>query len=65
MQGQLRQEQLSVDIETECAHCHRPLRITLDSELWYSVEENDAQPLVFEPHVDWDTFTEPNIIHAY
>jgi hypothetical protein len=36
----------------------------VDSELRYSVEE-DAEPLVFEPHINWETFTEPNIIHAY
>ncbi len=41
------------------------MRITVDSELWYSVPDDAADPLVFEPHVDWETFHEPNIIHAY
>ncbi len=65
VQGRLRNEPLSVTIETECAHCARPLCITLDSEMKYHVEEVGAEPLVFEPHINWATFTEPNIIHAY
>jgi hypothetical protein len=64
VQGRLRNKLLSVAVRTECAHCAQPLHITVDSELRYSVEE-DAEPLVFEPHINWETFTEPNIIHAY
>jgi len=65
VQGRLRSERLSVRIETECAHCARPIHIALDSAMRYSVEEAGAEPLVFEPQVNWETFTEPNIIHAY
>jgi hypothetical protein len=65
VQGRLRNERLSVAIETECAHCAQPMHITLDSEMHYRVEEAGAAPLVFEPHIDWETFVEPNIIHAY
>jgi hypothetical protein len=56
---------LTVTVETECAHSAAPMHIQLDSELKYRVREKDARPLVFEPEVDWDTFEEPNIIHAY
>lgn len=65
MQGQLRRESLSVVIDTACGHCARPLQIVVDSELRYHVTTPEAEPLVFEPHVNWETFTEPNIIHAY
>jgi hypothetical protein len=41
------------------------MHITVDSELKYSVNEEGAELLVFEPHINWQTFTEPNIIHAY
>jgi hypothetical protein len=41
------------------------MHITVDSELEVRVAEEGAAPLVFEPHIDWDTFSEPNIIHAY
>ena len=65
VQGRLRNELLSVEIRTQCAHCGQPLQITLDSNLRYQVHNEGAQPLVFEPHVEWVTFTEPNIIHAF
>jgi hypothetical protein len=41
------------------------MHITVDSELKYRVEEEGAQPLIFEPHVNWETFTGPNIIDVY
>ncbi len=31
----------------------------------YRVEDSNANPYVFSPSVDWNTFSEPNIIHAY
>jgi hypothetical protein len=37
----------------------------VNSELRYRVDEAEAVPLVFEPHINWATFTEPNIIQAY
>jgi hypothetical protein len=41
------------------------MRILVDSELGYHVNDEEAAPLVFEPHINWETFAEPNIIHAY
>jgi hypothetical protein len=41
------------------------MRISIDSELKYRVEEKDASPLVFEPRIDWEKFTKPNIIDDY
>ena len=65
MQGRLREEHLLVTIETACGHCGRLLRITVSSDMEFSVHDQDASPLVFMPQVDWRTFTEPNIIDAY
>ena len=65
MQGRLREEYLSVDVSTECAHCGRLMHIEIDSELRFRVGEEGAEPLLFEPHINWLTFEEPNIIHAY
>lgn len=62
VEGRLRDELLRVEIATECAHCHEPMRIRVDSELRY---ECDGAPMLFEPRVDWSTFTEPNIINRY
>ena len=65
MQGRLRQEHLTVTIETVCAHSGRPMTISIDSDTKFSVCEDEAEPLVFMPQVDWETFAEPNIIDAY
>jgi len=65
VQGRLREEHLSVIVSTECVHCGRLMRIEVDSELRCRVGEEGAEPLVFQPHINWAAFTEPNIIHAY
>jgi len=54
-----------VEVETACAHCGRELHLTLDSELSWSVNEDGADPLLFEPDVDWKRFDKPNIIDDY
>ena len=65
MQGLLRNEKLSFRIETECAHCHAPLHIEIDSDLNYQVIEKDAKPLVFTPMVDFARLEDPSITDAF
>ena len=65
MQGLLRNEKLSFQIETECAHCHAPLHIEMDSHLDYQVIEKDATPVIFSPMVDFGKLEDPSIIDAY
>jgi hypothetical protein len=65
VQGQLLGEIVSVEIETVCAHCEQSLQITLDSEMSFRVQTEGAEPLIFEPQINWPEFTEPNIINAY
>jgi hypothetical protein len=65
VQGQLREEQLTFAIETECAHCKQPLHLEMDSDLNYRVMEDDAKPLVFVPMVDFDKLEDPSIIDAF
>jgi hypothetical protein len=65
VQGHLQDAYLAAVIETACAHCGRPIHIRLDSAMRYRVDEPGAQPLVFEPDVDFNTLADPNIIHAY
>ena len=65
MQGRLRNQAFSVDIETSCAHCARPMRLSADSDLRFRVHDAAAEPLVFSPQVDWARFEEPNITHAF
>ena len=65
VEGRLRKKRLSVEIRTECAHCARPMRLTIGSNLKHRIADGRARPLLFEPDIDWATFVEPNIIHAY
>jgi hypothetical protein len=65
VQGHLRNKKLSVKIDSECGHCRQPLHLTLNSELEWSVQEHDADPLVFEPDVDFGHLAAPNIISDY
>ncbi len=65
MQGQLRGELLTFQIETECGHCGRPLHIGIDSELRYKVAESDAAPLIFTPMIDLHRLEDPSIIDAF
>jgi hypothetical protein len=65
VQGRLRESFLTVEIVSSCAHCGEPIRLEVDSELSFRVLEGGPRPLVFEPDIDWSTFSEPNIINAY
>jgi hypothetical protein len=65
VQGQLRDSEFSVEIRTECAQCKKRMRFAIDHQLNYSVLEGGSEPLVFEPDVDWGSFSDPNIIDGY
>jgi hypothetical protein len=65
VQGQLRKEKLSFSIQTECAHCARPIHLEMNHELRYQVVEAEADPLVFSPRVDLAALAEPSIIDAF
>jgi hypothetical protein len=65
VQGQLRQEPLTFGIETECAHCGRPIHIEMDGNLHYSVSQQDAAPMIFAPMVDFNRLEDPSIIDAF
>ena len=65
VQGRLRNEPLSVAVQTECAHCARPIHLHIDSHLTFHVEEEAADPLVFVPLVNFSRLTDPSIIDAF
>ena len=64
VQGHLRNQPLEISIDTECAHCSRPIRIEMDSELNCRVVE-DTDPLIFVPLVDFEKLKDPSIIDAF
>jgi hypothetical protein len=65
VQGQLRNQPLSVTIETQCAQSGQVLHIEVDSALNYRVLETGAEPLVFVPLVDFEKLEDPSIIDAF
>ena len=65
VQGHIRKAYVSAEIETACVHCGQNLHIQMDSDMRFSVHEQQAAPLVFSPDVDWVHFTQPTIIDAY
>jgi hypothetical protein len=64
VQGRLRDEKLSVEVETSCAHCGDKMHLTIDSDLKWSVKE-DASPMIFRPDVDFHNLKDPSIIDAF
>lgn len=65
MQGHLRNQPLSVAIQTKCRHCDQAIHIDADSDMNLSVREDKVAPLLFMPDVDWNAFTETTIIDSY
>jgi len=65
VQGRLRDESLSIEITTECAHCRVPIHLEIDSDLGYRVVEQGAAPLVVRPLVDIASLRDPSIIDAF
>ncbi len=65
MQGQLREEPVSAAIETECAHCGRPLRFGVDDQLDCRFEDPGIEPLLFVPRIDFGRLKDPSIVDAF
>ena len=65
VQGRLRGERVAVEATTRCSQSGREIRLHIDGDLNVEVCSAGADPRVFEPHIDWQTFSAPNIIHDY
>ena len=65
VQGRLRQEPLTVRIETSCAHCGQELVLNLNQDLDLTVETPGARPLAFVPEVDLHALEDPSIIDGF
>ncbi len=65
MQGRLRNENLTVTVRTECAQCKSPKELTVDSDLNFTVKEEDCDPMIFIPDVDLPKLKEESIINAF
>ena len=61
----LAEEELSIEIESECVHCGRRSTSPPTTSCRWSVAERGARPLIFEPDVDWGEFEAPTIVDDY
>jgi hypothetical protein len=65
VQGRLRSEPLTFEINSECACCGRPIQFRMDHELRYALAEPDSDPMVFAPLVDFTKLRAPSIVNAF
>lgn len=65
VQGRLRQEQVLIRVETECAHCKEPIELEIDSDMNCRCLKADLRPIIFVPDVDCGRLKDPNIIDAF
>jgi hypothetical protein len=65
VQGRLRGTPLTVTMASACSWCNRPLRLEVTDALDWRLLDAPESMLVFEPEIDWSTFTGPTIVHDY
>jgi len=65
VQGRLRNEPLSITVQTECAHCGRAMDLEIDQDLNYQVGDDGCRPIVFVPDVDVFKLADPSIIDSF
>jgi hypothetical protein len=65
VQGQLRNEYLQFTVESECGHCGQTLKLEIDSDLNYRIQEHDIQPLIYAPLIDVAKLDAPSIIDGF
>ena len=65
MQGRLRNEDLSVRVDTKCHHCTEGLSLEIDSDMNIQVEQPSPEPLVFTPDVALFDVEGPSIVDDF
>ena len=65
VQGRLREEELTVTVASNCAHCGREMTMEISSDLDYHLEGNPEGPVVFVPDVDVGALEAPSIIDDF
>ncbi|MCA9719320.1 MAG: hypothetical protein H6713_02255 [Myxococcales bacterium] len=63
--GAERRAPLGCELETECAHTGRRIRLRLDRELGCEVLDEGAAPLVFVPLVNFERLRARSIIDDF
>jgi len=65
VQGRLRDEPLSFNIESECACCREPIRFTMGHDLSFTLADPRSDPLFFVPMVDFTRLKAPSIVDDF
>ena len=65
MQGRLRNEPVSITVETRCDHCSEPLTLQIDSDMNVTVVQPEAKPMVFTPDVAILDTEAPSIVDDF
>ena len=65
VQGKLRAEPLSLDIESECACCKEPIRFTMRHDLSFTLTDQNSDPIFFVPKVDFTRLKAPSIVEHF
>ncbi|MFC1889648.1 hypothetical protein ACFL4G_07825 [Thermodesulfobacteriota bacterium] len=61
----MRDEALTVRIESKCAHCGTPMEIEIDSDLNIEPKDEGCNPVIFVPDVDLLNLQEDSIIDSF
>ena len=65
MQGRLRNEHITINVESECAHCSREMALEIDSELNIKAFDEECNPIIFIPDIDLLNLEEDSIIDSF
>jgi hypothetical protein len=65
VQGKLRNESLSFDVESECDCCGRPIHFTMHHDLSFTLEDPTSDPVFLVPMVDFTRLKAPSIIDDF
>lgn len=65
VQGRLTGKEIEVTAVTECAVTGLEIQLRIDSSPRCEVLTSGAEPYLFEPHLDWQSFSAPSIVHDY
>lgn len=52
-------------MNSECAHCKKPMHMEIDNEMNCTVAEEGCSPVVFVPEVNFGSLEDPSIIDAF
>jgi hypothetical protein len=65
VQGKLRNESVTVRVETECAHCAKTMEMEIDSKLHIKPGDEKCKPIIFVPDIDLSTLQKDSIIDDF